>query len=115
MFLSGQLLGLKENVVKVALGKAHGITLTDKGTVYTFGINNKGQCGRDVFFPKPSGSDTRVQRAVQPIDSREIVDDEIESEDSGSTNETKLCGSDDHRWTVDQCMICTLCGQCTVR
>lgn len=34
-------------VTQVALGKAHAVALTSKGIVYTFGINNKGQCGRD--------------------------------------------------------------------
>lgn len=39
-----------EFVVNVALGKAHAVALTSKGQVYTFGINNKYQCGRD-FVP----------------------------------------------------------------
>lgn len=30
----------------MALGKAHAVLLTKDGGVYTFGINNKGQCGR---------------------------------------------------------------------
>jgi len=34
-------------VTSIALGKAHGALLTSRGHVYTFGINNKGQCGRD--------------------------------------------------------------------
>lgn len=34
-------------VVQVSLGKAHAAVLTNKGHLYTFGINNKGQCGRD--------------------------------------------------------------------
>lgn len=34
-------------VAHVSLGKAHAVVLTNKGHVYTFGINNKGQCGRD--------------------------------------------------------------------
>lgn len=34
-------------VTQIALGKAHAVALTSKGIVYTFGINNKGQCGRD--------------------------------------------------------------------
>jgi E3 ubiquitin-protein ligase MYCBP2 len=34
-------------VVNVALGKAHAAVLTNKGHLYTFGINNRGQCGRD--------------------------------------------------------------------
>ncbi|GAB6023050.1 hypothetical protein CHUAL_007142 [Chamberlinius hualienensis] len=34
-------------VTQVALGKAHAVVLCALGNVYTFGINNKGQCGRD--------------------------------------------------------------------
>lgn len=34
-------------VVQVSLGKAHAAVLSSKGHLYTFGINNKGQCGRD--------------------------------------------------------------------
>lgn len=34
-------------VTQVTLGKAHAAVLTNKGHLYTFGINNKGQCGRD--------------------------------------------------------------------
>jgi len=34
-------------VTAVSLGKAHGVLLTNKGHVYTFGLNNKGQCGRE--------------------------------------------------------------------
>jgi alpha-tubulin suppressor-like RCC1 family protein len=34
-------------VTQVSLGKAHAVAPTNKGQVYTFGINNKGQCGRD--------------------------------------------------------------------
>ena len=34
-------------MTSIALGKAHAVALSNKGHVYTFGINNKGQCGRD--------------------------------------------------------------------
>jgi E3 ubiquitin-protein ligase MYCBP2 len=45
---SGHVTDLKDVVVtQVALGKAHTVALTSKGQIYTFGINNKGQCGRD--------------------------------------------------------------------
>lgn len=40
-----------EFITQVALGKAHAVALTTKGQVYTFGINNKYQCGRD-FVPQ---------------------------------------------------------------
>lgn len=35
--------------MQVALGKAHAVALNVKGHVFTFGINNKYQCGRE--FP----------------------------------------------------------------
>jgi len=34
-------------VTAVCLGKAHGVLMTDRGHIYTFGPNNKGQCGRE--------------------------------------------------------------------
>ena len=110
-------MGVKDRIVKVALGKAHGVTLTDKGLVYTFGINNKGQCGRDLFSSsqsKQSGSSSHLQSTAMLSACKEPIDDEIESEDSGSATETKLCAADEHSWSVDQCMVCTQCGQCTV-
>jgi alpha-tubulin suppressor-like RCC1 family protein len=45
---SGLVTDLKDvHVTQVSLGKAHAVALTNKGHIYTFGINNKGQCGRD--------------------------------------------------------------------
>lgn len=39
---------LRDVVIKsIALGKAHAVALSEQGHIYTFGINNKGQCGRD--------------------------------------------------------------------
>lgn len=46
--VSGHVTDLKDVVVtQIALGKAHTVALTSKGQLFTFGINNKGQCGRD--------------------------------------------------------------------
>lgn len=39
-------------ITHIALGKAHAIALSAKGHVYSFGINNKGQCGRDMCGPQ---------------------------------------------------------------
>lgn len=33
-------------MVRVALGKSHGCSISADGKVFTFGVNNKGQCGR---------------------------------------------------------------------
>lgn len=46
---SGQVSDLKGHfVTQVAMGKAHTCVLTKNGEVWTFGVNNKGQCGRDT-------------------------------------------------------------------
>lgn len=39
------------HITQVALGKAHAVAVSNKGHLYTFGINNKGQCGRE-FIPQ---------------------------------------------------------------
>ena len=47
-FSAGHVTDLKDVVVtQIALGKAHAVALTAKGQLFSFGINNKGQCGRD--------------------------------------------------------------------
>lgn len=46
---SGLVSDIKEPVTQVALGKAHIVALTNKGHVHTFGINHKGQCGREFI------------------------------------------------------------------
>lgn len=52
-YCTGHITELKDiPIVQVALGKAHTVTLSNKGHVYTFGINNKGQCGRDFSHGK---------------------------------------------------------------
>ena len=49
---SGQVIELKgQHISQVALGKAHIVALTRDGDVFTFGMNNKGQCGRDFTVP----------------------------------------------------------------
>ena len=48
-FVSGHVTDLKDTtVINISLGKAHAVALSDKGHVYTFGMNNKGQCGRGI-------------------------------------------------------------------
>ncbi|KAK0177732.1 hypothetical protein PV328_001750 [Microctonus aethiopoides] len=47
-------------VQRVALGKAHAAVMTNKGHLYTFGINNKGQCGRDFTVTRPINKEVTV-------------------------------------------------------
>ena len=55
-YATGHVLDLKDHVItQVAIGKAHIVALTKEGEVFTFGMNNKGQCGRE-FTPPPKES-----------------------------------------------------------
>lgn len=59
--VSGIVTDLKDVcIVHVSLGKAHAAALTNKGHLYTFGINNKGQCGRDFTTVHTINKDTTV-------------------------------------------------------
>lgn len=44
-----------QHVAKAVLGKAHCVAVSARGEVFTFGLNNKGQCGR-VFIKSGTGS-----------------------------------------------------------
>ncbi|XP_038216347.1 E3 ubiquitin-protein ligase highwire [Zerene cesonia] len=90
---AGIVTGLRhERIVQVALGKAHAVALTNLGQVYSFGINNKGQCGREFGYtkekPYPLGKTT-------------------------SKDEPVICMSDQHTWVTDYCRICVNCRECT--
>ncbi|KAH9644214.1 hypothetical protein HF086_008703 [Spodoptera exigua] len=99
---AGQVLGLRhERIVQVALGKAHAVALTNFGQVYTFGINNKGQCGREFGYTKEKMFPSSRRRE--------------------NKEESRLC-STSHTWTTDYCRVkcgcgegdsgCAVCGVC---
>ncbi|CAH0578389.1 unnamed protein product [Chrysodeixis includens] len=90
---AGQVLGLRhERIIQVALGKAHAVALTNFGQVYTFGINNKGQCGREFGYTKEKLFPPRRR--------------------SDSKEDSRLC-TGSHTWTTDYCRVCVLCRECT--
>nr|XP_054754619.1 LOW QUALITY PROTEIN: E3 ubiquitin-protein ligase MYCBP2-like [Lytechinus pictus] len=91
---TGLVTELKGTPIKeVALGKAHVCALTTSGQLYTFGISNKGQCGRGVIAGHPA---------------KEATEDDVEEEEVEKEEE-----SCQHELITDQCMICTSCGECT--
>ncbi|KAL4230611.1 E3 ubiquitin-protein ligase mycbp2 [Mactra antiquata] len=97
---SGHVTDLKDQVVsQISLGKAHAVALTNKGRIYTFGINNKGQCGRD--FNPGAAKDVGSQN-VNMTEEEEEVD-----------MESIMCAPGKHKWKLDQCMVCFVCGECT--
>ncbi|CRK91253.1 CLUMA_CG004933, isoform A [Clunio marinus] len=87
------------HIVRVEMGKAHVIALNSKGQIFSFGVNNKGQCGR-TFTSRDK-----------------MVNEEYFNPKSGQQEQAEsnhiLCDPEEHE-TVDQhCKICKICLECT--
>ncbi|KAF3843349.1 hypothetical protein F7725_002198 [Dissostichus mawsoni] len=95
------------SVTQVAMGKAHTCVLTKSGEVWTFGVNNKGQCGRDTGSMSQAGKAFGVESMATAMD--EDLEDEVEEKEEKSM----MCQPGMHKWKLDQCMVCTVCGDCT--
>ena len=88
---SGHVIELKgQQIVQVAMGKAHVVALTKEGEVFTFGMNNKGQCGRDFptggaakgDFQLPTASSILASNVEAPEDINSDHDLDTEHESS---------------------------------
>ncbi|KAJ8666974.1 hypothetical protein QAD02_008636, partial [Eretmocerus hayati] len=79
--VTGMVSDLKDvHIVSISLGKAHAAILTDKGHLYTFGINNRGQCGRDFSAAHSSNKEinvTAMETNIGDDDSNVTEDDAI--------------------------------------
>uniref|UniRef100_S4RQI1 Uncharacterized protein n=1 Tax=Petromyzon marinus TaxID=7757 RepID=S4RQI1_PETMA len=97
-----------QTVTQVALGKAHACVLTKSGTVWTFGVNNKGQCGRDTgtnaHGSKGAGTEPHAVAAME---------EDLEEEGDEDRQGAVMCQPGAHTWKMEQCMVCTVCGECT--
>nr|XP_022909947.1 E3 ubiquitin-protein ligase MYCBP2 isoform X2 [Onthophagus taurus] len=113
-------------ISKVALGKAHGVAICSSGHVYTFGINNKFQCGRDFIPPNKEETvmamDTcGAQDELDVYDDLEDVKEELRNqpgssegnEPDGGFLRRQMCPPNMHSWLFSKCMVCTVCKQCT--
>ncbi|XP_016393835.1 E3 ubiquitin-protein ligase MYCBP2 isoform X10 [Sinocyclocheilus rhinocerous] len=89
------------------MGKAHTCVLTKSGEVWTFGVNNKGQCGRDTGAMSQAGKAFGVENMATAMD--EDLEDELDEKEEKSM----MCQPGMHKWKLDQCMVCTVCGDCT--
>lgn len=47
---TGQVISVRD-CIQVCLGKAHVVAVTSNGSVYTFGVNHRGQCARELAQP----------------------------------------------------------------
>ncbi|CAG9818957.1 unnamed protein product [Phaedon cochleariae] len=112
-----------EFITQVSLGKAHAVALTNKGQVFTFGINNKFQCGREFNPTKEENSSNVVAMDTCGVQEEQELFDEIQSENQKDTDpgvsdpnlgeQHNICPSGMHSWHDDMCMICTVCRECT--
>ncbi|XP_026302017.1 E3 ubiquitin-protein ligase MYCBP2 isoform X8 [Apis mellifera] len=103
-------------VVHVSLGKAHAAALTNKGHLYTFGINNKGQCGRDFTTVHSTINKDTSSVAVEmgTAEDELLVTEEDGMESTEDWEETKgMCPPGLHQWRHRVCMVCTVCRECT--
>lgn len=87
-----------QDIVKVALGKAHCIALNAKGQLFSFGMNNKGQCGR-MSGSRPSREDSMT--------------DSIDMDGKRKLDFSAVCESDEHNFAQGQCRVCSICRECT--
>ncbi|XP_055684525.1 E3 ubiquitin-protein ligase highwire isoform X1 [Lutzomyia longipalpis] len=90
-----------QHIVKVSLGKAHCAVLNSKGQLFTFGLNNKGQCGR-VFVKEKETSLMETSEAKS-----------LEISGGAKSELTPICDPDDHTLTLGQCRVCSICRECT--
>ncbi|TMW42166.1 hypothetical protein DOY81_012755 [Sarcophaga bullata] len=93
-----------QHIQKVALGKAHCVALNAKGQVFTFGLNNKGQCGH-VFskakdLSSSTGGDNGSGKSSTPQKKLKF-------------DFSNLCDYDDHNIIQGQCRVCVACRECT--
>lgn len=101
---------LDQHITKVALGKAHAVALNNKGQIFSFGMNNKGQCGR---------SNRRSPKTVVGVDF-ELKSQQPQSSFSANQAVTfkfdvnnMMCDFEEHNIIHGKCRVCTICRECT--
>lgn len=99
---------MDQHITKVALGKAHTVALNSKGRIFTFGMNNKGQCGRLKGKNSQWTADVDQAKAqqMQPTSS-------IGSEGVLKFEGLNMCDFEEHNMVNGQCRVCTICRECT--
>lgn len=93
-----------QHITKVALGKAHCVVLNTKGNLFTFGLNNKGQCGRVFVKDKEASSSSSAMETS--LETKNV-------ENKFKIDMTNMCDSDDHNVVHGQCRVCSTCKECT--
>lgn len=98
----------EQHITKVALGKAHCVALNSKGQLFTFGLNNKGQCGR-VFGKSKDVPATAASSSSTEKTSKNLGTEKLKT----NVDLSNLCDYDDHSVVQGQCRVCVACKECT--
>ena len=94
-YATGQVSDLKDHVItQVAIGKAHIVALTKEGEVFTFGMNNKGQCGREFSIPKETHSVTAVVSSACVQSSTDATDIGVDIVEEVNSDVNEIDGID---------------------
>lgn len=100
---------MDQHIIKVALGKAHTVALNAKGQIITFGMNNKGQCGRSKGKTTHWVADVDPTKVEQPEASSSVNP----SDGLPKFNALNMCDYEEHNIVNGQCRVCTICRECT--
>ncbi|XP_054731353.1 E3 ubiquitin-protein ligase highwire isoform X3 [Anastrepha obliqua] len=108
---------IDQHITKVALGKAHCVALNSKGQLFTFGLNNKGQCGR-VFSKSSKDNCVTLQGSggASALSIGPAADSDGKCLLGGKKLKfdfSTLCDYDDHQLVQGQCRVCVMCRECT--
>lgn len=94
---------LDHHVAKVALGKAHCIALNNRGQIFSFGLNNKGQCGH------PKGKQTATAWAGNNAEADMKATKSNKGDLAGN-----MCDFDEHNIVQGQSrVVCPVCRENT--
>lgn len=130
---------LDQHITKVALGKAHTVALNSKGQIFTFGMNNKGQCGRPKgramqgMSEVDAGAKAQQQHLASsqpyqqsaaaaiatppppppPPSSQQHQRPTLANLGPMNSDLSLMCDVEEHNIVHGQCRVCMFCRECT--
>lgn len=91
-----------QHITRVAMGKAHCIALNNRGQIFSFGLNNKGQCGH----VKGKGIAT-----AWSVNNAEMEAKNAKAISKADTAADDMCDIDEHIIVHGQCRPCAVCRE----
>lgn len=95
-----------QHISRVALGKAHCVAVNAKGQLFTFGINNKGQCGRSMSAAAlPGVSAATPQALVAGSNGPAVGPAQANGQARSSSSGAVMCDFEEHQVEQGQCRV----------